>query len=91
LRLKEQGQGIADEEFFKKHPAYNNRVLNGLLSILELFGYTGDPTFDEELYDHGQVITIIRTNNINAFESFCVLCLKHIVGTASWRQNFRRD
>jgi hypothetical protein len=91
LRLKEQGHGISDEEFFKKHPAYNDRVLSGLMSILELFGCTGDPTFNEELYDPGEVITIIRTTNLNAFESFCVLCLKHIVGNASWRQNFRRD
>ena len=61
------------------------------MSILKLFGCTGDPTFNEELYDPGEVITIIRTTNIKALESFCVLCLKHIVGNASWRQNFRRD
>jgi hypothetical protein len=89
--LKRLGQAIPDEEFFKKHPSYNTRVLDGLLSILKLLGSTGDPTFDEESYDPYEVMTIIRTSNINAFEAFCVLCLKHIVGTSSWRENFRKD
>jgi hypothetical protein len=38
---------IPDDEFFKKHPAYNARVLKGLMSILQLLGCTGDPAFDE--------------------------------------------
>jgi hypothetical protein len=91
LRLKKLGQSIPDDEFFKKHPSYNSRVLDGLMSILQLLGSTGDPTFDEESYDPSEVITIIRSTNINAMECFCVLCLKHIVGTASWRQKFRKD
>jgi hypothetical protein len=82
---------IPDDEFFKKHPAYNARVLKGLMSILQLLGCTGDPTFDEELYDPGEVVTIIRTTDIDALESVCVLCLKHIAGTAVWRQNYRKD
>ena len=91
MRLKNLGSAIPNNEFFKKHPAYNERVLKGLENILMLLGCTGDPTFDEKLYDLGKVVATIRTDDIDALESFCVLCLKHIVGMASWRQNFRRE
>ena len=93
MRLKNNKQAIPDDEFFKKHPAYNVRVLNGLMSILQLLGSTGDPTFDEESYDPGELVSIIRTTTdyTDAFESFCILCLKHIAGTAVWRQNYRKD
>ena len=90
MRLKRLGQAVPDDEFFKKHPSYNNRVLDGLLCILQLLGCTGDPTFKEELYDPGEVIEKIRSN-IDTLDSFCILCLKHIVGMAVWRQNFRKD
>jgi len=92
LRQKKEKQGIADDEFFKKNPAYNSRILNGLFRILELLGSTGDEAFDGESYDAGALVTAIRSEeDCSAFESFCVLCLKHIVGTSSWRQNFRRE
>jgi hypothetical protein len=70
LHLKKLGQSIPDDEFFKKHPSYNPRVLDGLMSILQLLGSTGDPTFDEESYDPSEVITIIRSTTINAMECF---------------------
>jgi hypothetical protein len=91
LRLKNNNQAIPDVDFFKKYPTYNERVLNGLLTTLQLFGCTGDPTFNEELYDPSAIVTTVRTTDIDAFECFCVLCLKHIVGTATWRREFRRD
>jgi len=91
LRLRKLGNSVPDEEFFKKHQSYNDRVLDGLMSILQKLGSTGDPAFIEESYDPGEVLATIRTEDIEAFESFCVLCLKHIVGTGVWRQNFRRE
>jgi hypothetical protein len=91
LQQKNLNQAIPDREFFKKHPAYNDRVLNGLLILLRLLGSIGDPEFDEESYDPAEVIASVRTTNIDAMESFCVLCLKHIVGTAVWRQNYRKE
>ena len=45
---EQEEQGIPDEEFFKKHPAYNSHVLNGLMHILELLGSTVDEAFDGE-------------------------------------------
>ena len=91
LRQKNLNQAIPDDEFFKKHSAYNTRVLKGLMSMLQLLGTTGDPDFDEDSYDPGEVVTIIRTTDIDALECFSVLCLKQIAGTAVWRQNYRKD
>ena len=91
MRLKKLEQSTPDGEFFKKHPSYNDRVLSGLLSILQRLGSTGDPTFREESYDPGEVLATIRTEDADAFESFCVLCLKHVIGTSVWRQNYRRE
>ena len=91
MRLKKLEQSIPDNEFFKKHPSYNDRVLRGLMTILQRLGVAGDPAFHEESYDPCEVLATIRNEDIDAFESFCVLCLKHVVGTGVWRQNYRRD
>jgi hypothetical protein len=59
--------------------------------MLQLLGTIGDLDFDEETYDPGEVVTIIRTMDIDALENFSVLCLKQIARTAVWRQNYRKE
>jgi hypothetical protein len=93
LRQKQEGLAIPDDEFFKKNPTYNSRVLYGLQDLLKLLGSIDtDEYFQEDNYDLGRIVASIRTDmDCDAFESFCVLCLKHIVGSSSWRQNYRRE
>jgi hypothetical protein len=69
------------------------RVLDGLVRILKLLCSTGDEAFDEESYETDAIVVlvaILTSMDCNAFKSFCVLCLKHIVSASSWRQNYRR-
>jgi hypothetical protein len=69
----------------------NYVVVFNSLSHCFVFYASVDLAFLEESYDPGEVWATIRTEDINVFESFCVLCLKHVAGTGVWRQNYSRE
>jgi len=39
---------------------------------------------------HAPDLVVIRCNNIDAFETFCTLCLRHVIGSCSWKKEHRK-
>ena len=89
LRHKRLGITVSDSDFFKKHPMYNERVLSGLQSLLLQMGVLPNESFSEDEY-HVTDLVAIRCNDIDAFEAFCMLCLRHAVGSCSWKKEHRK-
>lgn len=69
-----------DAEFFKKHPQFNVRILKGLKVLVESYVNDPDP----------QKMAKVRIENMDAFEAFCVLCLKHTNGAMVWKLKHRK-
>jgi hypothetical protein len=74
------GDAADDAEFFKLHPIYNAQVLDGLKTIFEHYACSQD----------AQKLAKIRIEDIDAFQAFAVLCLRHTVGVMTWRVKHRK-
>ena len=75
----------------EKYPCFNRRILDGLHSLFVLLGVIPSDNLDEE--DDFNILSMVamRHTDIDAFEAFCVLCMKHAVGNTTSRKNYRRD
>ena len=56
-----------------------------------MLGVLPSEDYDEETYTASSLVMLVRCDNIDAFEAFCVLCLKHSIGSAAWRKSYRKD
>lgn len=74
------GDAADDAEFFKKHPIYDKQVLDGLQSIFEQYAFS--PASNK--------MAKIRIEDIDAFQAFAVLCLRHTIGVMTWRVKHRK-
>jgi hypothetical protein len=74
------GDAAEDVEFFKMHPIYDKQVLDGLQSLFEQYALSSD-------YNK---LAKIRIENIDAFQAFAVLCLRHTISVMTWRVKHRK-
>ena len=79
------GTAGSDSDFFKKHPVYNECVLAGLQSLLLHMGVLPNEFFSKYTFHTSDLVAII-CHDVDAFEAFCMLCLRHAVGSCSWKK-----
>jgi hypothetical protein len=75
-----RGESAEDEEFFSKNPVYTREVLDGLETIYQQCAISED----------NKKLARLRIEDVNAFNTFTVLCLRHTVGVMTWRLKHRK-
>jgi hypothetical protein len=86
LKEKQKGTSCSDMEFFEKYPFYNVRVLEGLHSLLQL-----NRTDNKKTMRTPKEMVALKRTDLDAYEAFCVLLLKHAIGKVSWRASCRSE
>jgi hypothetical protein len=76
-----RGDSVQDAEFFAENPVYNSDILDGLETLFQTYVISND----------AKKLSKARIEDVNAFQAFVVLCLRHTIGVMTWKLKHRRE